>query len=100
MLGNDFHCFWKTSIGILPASAEKDPMLKNHCNQLGIKFTQNPPGLFTSPTVNLAVAFPEFEQQFDLPAHSGEHKGFIGTQKRFFNIGHKEIEVGKSQLAL
>jgi len=75
-------------------------MLKNHCSQLGIKLTSNPPWLFTAPTVNRSVDGPAFESPFDLPANSFQYQRFIETQTFGWRMGHPELKVSKRHVAL
>ena len=42
-------------------------MLDQHTQQLGIDFAQDAPRLGTARLVKMAVAFPELEEQLDLP---------------------------------
>lgn len=43
-------------------------MLNEHRQQLGVHFAQDAPGLLAPPLVELPVALPQLEEEFDLPA--------------------------------
>ena len=52
-------------------------MLQQQAQELGIQLSQDALGLAASPRVNLAFLFPEFPEQFDLPAQAHERHDLL-----------------------
>jgi len=52
----------------LPQSRQNQPVLDQHAQQLGVHLAQHMVRIGAARMPQPAAAFPEFEQQFDLPA--------------------------------
>jgi hypothetical protein len=57
-------------------------MLNDHTHQLGIEFTENAPRFLGAPSGDLPLAFPELEQQLNLPAEAGKQEGFVQGEQQ------------------
>ncbi len=60
--------FDQAALGVVPSEEHDQPVLQQRPNQFGIQFTQDPPGVARAPLVYLPVLFPQFVEQFHLPA--------------------------------
>lgn len=65
---HDFGGFDQGAMGFMPTTDDQNPMLDEQANQLGVDFTENAPRVFAAPRIQETVLFPEFEEQFNLPA--------------------------------
>ncbi len=63
-----FGQFHQTALGVVPGEEHDQPVLQQYGDQLGIQFTQDAPGIGGVPLIHLAMLFPQFVQQFHLPA--------------------------------
>ncbi len=50
--------FHDTVHGVVPAAQMDQPLLDDHGTELGIHFTQNPPGIVAAPAVHLPILLP------------------------------------------
>jgi len=65
VLTNGLGRFEEATVGERPATDQKEPMLDDHGEQLGEDLTQNAPGVGTARLINVAVAFPQLEEEFN-----------------------------------
>ena len=47
-------------------------MLDEHGQEFGIHFSQDPPRFGAPGLIDAAMTLPQFEEEFDLPAHASE----------------------------
>jgi len=73
--------FDQTAIRIRPAAHQQQPVLQNHGNDFRIQFAQDRRAFRTPPLVDLAVAFPQLPQAFDLPARPRQDERFRHRQQ-------------------
>ena len=74
-------------------------MLHDHRDHLRVQFTQDCCALRAAPFIDLALALPQLEQQFDLPARPPQHQRFAHVQLLLRHIRHKQCPLGQCQLA-
>jgi hypothetical protein len=55
-------------------------MHHDHRQQFGVDLTQDPPWLLAAPRVHLPLAFPQLEEEFNLPARTQQDEGFVQRQ--------------------
>ena len=72
-----FDRFEEATIWILPEIEQGCPMKQQSRQEFGINLRQNPPRVLAVPGINREIFFPEFEEQFDLPAHSEQEQSFF-----------------------
>ncbi len=60
--------FDQAALRVMPGEQHDQLLLQQHPDQFSIQFTQHAPGIARTPFVHLAKLFPEFVQQFHLPA--------------------------------
>jgi hypothetical protein len=77
---HDLGQFDQATLGILPGEEHDQPVLQQHADQLGIQFTPHAPRIGRVPLIHLAVLFPQFVQQFRLPAFAQQHQSFLKAQ--------------------
>jgi hypothetical protein len=65
-------------------------MLQQDPDQFGIQLAQDAPTLGRVPCIDLAVLFPQFEEQFDLPALALQHDGLFQAQAFCGSISQQE----------
>ena len=75
-MAHGFGGFDQTAVWESPTTGEQGPVLNDHGEQLGIKFTENAPRVVGVEGIELTVTFPEFEEQFNLPTEAGDDAGF------------------------
>src|SRR5947209_7807612 len=84
---DDLFGFDHAAIGRLPTADQHLPMREDQPQQFGIDLRQNTLRLITAPGIQLAVLFPQFPQQFDLPAYPQQHQGFWHREEFLWHIG-------------
>ena len=57
-------------------------MLEHHPYQLGVDLAQDAEEVRGAPFVHQAVAFPKFEDQFDVPPDFGQHQRLLQAEQR------------------
>ena len=86
-----------TVIGLTPAGEQTQPVLNQLPEQFGIDFTQDAPRLGAFGLIQLSVRFPQFEEQFNLPARARQHERFRQTEPFGRDIGHVHRPIGQAQ---
>lgn len=81
--------FDETAVGIIPTSSNGEPMLKDHGHQFGRDLTEDPHALLAEPAIELAVLFPQFPDQLDLPPEPQQHSSLQGAEPGSSCIGQK-----------
>ena len=80
----------QAALRVLPGKEHDEPVLEHHADQLGIHFTQRPPGIGRAPFVHPPMLFPELVQQFHLPAFAQQHQGGLKGQALGWRIGDQD----------
>ncbi len=99
-IAHDLGEFDQATLRVLPSKQDDQPVLKHGPDQLGVQFTQGPPGVGRAPLVDLAVLFAEFVQQFHLPALAQQHQRLLKAQVLGWHIGDQNRPVGQPQRLL
>src|SRR5579864_9090357 len=58
-----------------PTAGQEEPMLDDHRQEFGQDLAQDAPGAATARLITVPMAFPELEEQVDLPAGAKQDEG-------------------------
>src|SRR5712692_3942591 len=75
---------------IAPTAHNGEPMLKDQTDELGPHLTENAHGLLAAPDIEASPLFPQFPDQFDLPACSHQFAGLLRAEPILWHIGEQD----------
>src|SRR5438552_4904181 len=82
---------------VSPTTHQQQPVLYQHRQQLGVHLTHNPQRIAGAPLVYAPLAFPQLEQQLDLPARASQHQYFLYAQLLPWYVSRKDIPLRSPQ---
>jgi len=98
VLTNGVGRFQEISVRERPAIHEEEPMLDDHGEQFGEDLAQDAPGVGTARLIDVAVAFPELKEEFDVPAGAQQDEGFTQGEQDGRHAGDQDGPVAPRAL--
>ena len=87
----------QTPLGVSPAAGCQNPLLEDQPDQFGVDLAENPCRVFGAPFVHPSVAFPQLEEEFDLPPNPQQHHRLREAEHAPGHIRDRHIPVGQRQ---